>query len=149
MTEQQNTVIFFPEQKITDKVHQMVPYAKMIHFQVGFDQNKQYLFQLPFSPKNIGNTIVPALHGGLIGGFLENASVVLYCLNNQDSPIPKVIDFSLDYLRAGTPEHLYASCELVRQGRRVANVTAKAWQVSPEKPVAVARVHLLLNENAS
>jgi acyl-coenzyme A thioesterase PaaI-like protein len=38
----------------------------------------------------------------------------------------------------------FARGRVIRQGRRVANVRAEAWQESPDKPVAAAHAHFLL-----
>ena len=57
---------------------------------------------------------------------------------------PKIIDFSIDYLRAGMDKDTYALCEVTRQGGRVANVEVHAWQESQDKPIALARAHFLI-----
>ena len=141
----QHTFIEHPEW--TEKIIQQIPFARFINFRIGQDKEGNFLFCLPFSEQNIGNTLIASIHGGLTGGMLETASVVLYCLNNPDAPPPKVIDFSLDYLRAGKLENIFVYCELIKQGKRIANVTAKAWQESPDIPIAIARTHLLLQQD--
>ena len=60
--------------------------------------------------------------------------------------LPKGIDFSIDYLRAGRPEETFAQCELVRVGARVALVQVRCWQSSPDRPIVVARGHFLLTD---
>jgi acyl-coenzyme A thioesterase PaaI-like protein len=62
----------------------------------------------------------------------------------QGNKQPKGIDFSVDYLRSGRPEECFAQCDVVRLGGRVALVTVRVWQRSPELPIAVARGHFLL-----
>ncbi|MBM3115429.1 PaaI family thioesterase [Jeongeupia naejangsanensis] len=120
-----------------------IPYAGLIGAEVR-DDNGSPLFVLPFRESNIGNTLLPALHGGVIGGFLENAAVLHLMWAHEASVLPRVVDFSLDYLRAGRPQDLYARCEIVRQGRRVANVLMSAWQDDEARPIATARAHFLL-----
>ncbi|QBC45028.1 PaaI family thioesterase [Iodobacter fluviatilis] len=120
-----------------------VPYAKLLGIQ-SREENGQPLFFLPFQAHNIGNTILPALHGGVIGGFLENAAILHVMWASEVQSVPKIIDFSIDYLRTGRPEVLYGQCEIIRQGKRVANVLMTAWQDDCSKPVAVARAHFLL-----
>ena len=46
--------------------------------------------------------------------------------------------------RSGRPEECFAQCDVVRLGGRVALVTVRVWQRSPELPIAVARGHFLL-----
>lgn len=102
------------------------------------------LFVLPYFEQNIGNVRLPALHGGVIGGFLENAAVLHLMWARETCSIPKIVDFSIDYLRSARPQALHARCEIVRQGKRVANVLISAWQENEAVPVAMARAHYLL-----
>jgi acyl-coenzyme A thioesterase PaaI-like protein len=60
--------------------------------------------------------------------------------------LPKIINFSLDYLRPARLQDTYAQCTLTRQGRAIANISIKAWQEDIEKPNAIARAHFLLPE---
>lgn len=60
--------------------------------------------------------------------------------------LPKIIDFSIDYLRAGHYRDTYAQCQVWRQGRRVANVAITAWQTRQTEPIATARAHFKVDE---
>jgi acyl-coenzyme A thioesterase PaaI-like protein len=72
-------------------------------------------------------------------------SASLHLLMTMDSlAMPKIIDFSLDYLRAGRHQDTYAECQVWRQGNRVANVAITAWQNDIDQPIATARAHFLL-----
>lgn len=104
------------------------------------------IFRLPPKAENLGNPILPAIHGGVIGGFME-VSAAIYLMMSQDSfRLPKIIDFSLDYLRAGLDRETFAECHLTRQGKRVANVMITAWQKSRQQPIATARAHFLMSD---
>ena len=122
---------------------EQVPYANLIGMQA-MTIGTEVMFILPARETNIGNPTLPALHGGCIGGFMENAAIfhVLAALDTER--IPKVVDFSLDYLRPGRFRDTYATCEVVRQGKKVVNVSVKAWQTTRNEPIANARTHLLL-----
>jgi len=120
-----------------------IPYANLIGAQVR-EQDGEPLFVLPYRESNIGNVLLPALHGGVIGGFLENAAICHLMWAQEVALLPKVVDFSIDYLRSGRPQDVHASCEIVRQGKRIANVLLTAWQDDRSKPIAVARAHFLL-----
>ncbi len=128
------------QNKDFDAILAAVPYAKLIGVQME-ENSEGLLFTLPFQQKNIGNAALPALHGGVIGGFMENAALLhlIWCL--ESDRLPKVIDFSLDYIRPGRPQTLYAACRVTKQGKRIANVQIESWQADREKPVAVARSH--------
>lgn len=124
-------------------VIERVPYARLIGMQVMMIGD-ELLFVLPASEDNIGNPTLPALHGGCIGGFMENAAIMHVLATIEGERIPKVVDFSLDYLRPGRFRDTYARCEVVRQGRKVVNVTIRAWQGNERDLIANARTHLLL-----
>ena len=102
------------------------------------------MFRLPYQAKLIGNPHLPALHGGVIAGFAETAALLHLVQTLGGAKLPKGIDFSIDYLRAGRPVETFAQCELVRVGARVALVQVRCWQSSPDKPIVVARGHFLL-----
>ena len=99
--------------------------------------------QLSFNnqPMMVGNWAQSILHGGVIAGFMEH-SALLHLLMFMGIPhMPKIIDFSIDYLRAGHFRDTYAQCQVWRQGRRVANVAITAWQTTRTEPIATARAH--------
>jgi acyl-coenzyme A thioesterase PaaI-like protein len=127
-----------------NEIIDLLPYARFMGATLGEDAEGGLLFALPYDPKHVGNTALPALHGGLIGGFLENAALIHLMWNRESLETPKIVDFSLDYLRPGRPQTLFARCTITRQGKRVAHVLIEAWQDSPANPVAVARAHFLL-----
>ena len=110
------------DEKRYEDVIAAIPYASMMGMQLGENEDGELLFSLPFHERNVGNTTLPALHGGLIGGYLEIAAQVHLMWNRESLEIPKIVDFSLDYLRSGRPQTLYARCEITKQGKRVAHV---------------------------
>ena len=122
-----------------------IPYAGYIGLQCerfGDD----LIFRLPRKDSNLGNPLLPAIHGGVIGGFME-VSAAIYLMMSQDTfRMPRIVDFSLDYLRAGLDRETYAEGHLTRQGNRVANVMINAWQKSRREPIATARAHFLLDQ---
>lgn len=107
-------------------------------------QDSDILFILPENEALVGNPMVPAIHGGVVGGFMEMAAA-LHLIARMDKPaVPKTINFSLDYLRPTRFRETYARCELTRQGRQVANVSIIAWQEQRDQPCAIARAHFLV-----
>jgi uncharacterized protein (TIGR00369 family) len=120
----------------------MIPYSAFIGAEVKVD-NQRLLYWLDKRPSNIGNPSLPAIHGGVIGGFLELAAAIEIIYNLNVSDMPKVVDFSLDYLRPGRYKTIYASCKVMRQGKQLVNVSATAWQDDEQTPIATARCHFL------
>lgn len=120
---------------------QQVPYAQFL----GIDYNqKQQRFVLPFQTHNVGNPWLPAIHGGVIAGFMENSALLQCVVDHPQNTIPKPINIQIDYLRSAAAKDCYAEVEMVRLGRRVATLQVRSWQLHSHKPVATARVHMLL-----
>ena len=131
------------EERSFKELIQAVPYARLIGMSC-MNLGEELVFILPENENNIGNPTLPAIHGGVIGGFMENAAIFHVLGQIKTDRMPKVVDFSLDYLRPGRFQNTYASCEVVRQGRKVVNVSVSAWQTRRSEPIANARTHLLL-----
>lgn len=120
-----------------------IPYLDYLGIRVAPDPEHP-VYRMPFQPKLVGNPYLPALHGGVVAGFAETAAILHLNQTLQGAKLPKSIDFSIDYLRAARPEETFANCEVVRVGARVALVTVRCWQRSPDYPIIVARAHFLL-----
>ena len=101
-------------------------------------------FKLPAKDDNIGNPVLPAIHGGVIAGFMEMSAIVQLMVFMQTAKVPKVVDFSIDYLRAGLHKDSFAECRITRQGR-VANVNIDCWQTNRKQLIATARAHFLID----
>lgn len=120
-----------------------IPYAGFLGIQVDIKGNELTTI-LPFKYDLVGNERLPAIHGGVIGAFLEISSVVQLLFNTSCERLPKTVDISIDYLRSGKPMETYGRAIVTRQGRRVANVRAEIWQEERARPIALAHGHYLL-----
>lgn len=132
------------ERRDYQAVVDLVPYARLLGMDFS-EQDGELLFRLVYRDQNIGNARVPALHGGVIGAFMEHSAILQLMWNLETTVLPKVVDFTIDYLRPGRPFATYARCNVLRQGQRVANVAVEAWQDDPQRLIAVARTHFLLS----
>jgi uncharacterized protein (TIGR00369 family) len=99
---------------------------------------------LPANPKLIGNPLLPAIHGGVVGALLEAAGIAQLIWQSETARVPKTINITVDYLRSARPVDTFAQASVTREGRRVANVRVEAWQEDRAKPVAAAHAHFLL-----
>lgn len=120
-----------------------IPYARFLGMEVDRKGNEITTI-LPFKDELVGNPNLPAIHGGVIGAFLELTSVIQLVYDTSCEKLPKTIDISIDYLRSGKPKPLYGRAIVTRQGRRVANVRTEVWQEEKAKPVAASHGHFLL-----
>lgn len=126
-------------QALLDKI----PYAKFLGIQAESKGNELTTI-LPFREDLIGNTNLPAIHGGVLGTFLEFTSVTQLLFQTSCETLPRTVDISVDYLRSGKPQDMYGRAIVTRQGRRVANVRAEIWQEEKSRPIAAAHGHYLL-----
>ncbi|MDN3712261.1 PaaI family thioesterase [Paracoccus cavernae] len=148
----------------------VIPYAAWLG--ISFDRRGDELTAvMAYAERNIGNPLLPALHGGAIAAFLETAAVVQLAWarswddieggrsqsegtrpassmpvggGDEALRLPKTIDFTVDYLRSGLPRDAYARARIVRSGRRYASVQVEAWQDNRERLFAQATGHFLM-----
>lgn len=99
---------------------------------------------LPFRNEVVGNASLPAIHGGAVGALLELTAILQLIADNEGERVPKPINFSIDYLHSAGAHELRARAEVVKLGRRIANVHVRAWQQNPGKPVAAGNGKFLL-----
>lgn len=102
---------------------------------------------LPYSDHLIGNPILPALHGGVLGAFMELTALCQLAVTEKGVRMPKTIDITIEYLRPGKPIVTYARADVRKVGRRIANVHVEAWQEARGSPVAALRGHFLLTRS--
>ena len=138
-----------------------VPYARFLG--IGFDRRGDELTAvLHFEDAVIGNPVLRAIHGGVTAAFLEvtaqmelswsllweemeSGRIDVGALTPASLPrLPKTIDFTVDYLRAGLPRDAYARARVNRSGRRYASVHVEAWQDNRARPFAQATGHFLM-----
>jgi len=104
---------------------------------------------LPFDNDLVGNPLIPALHGGAVGAFLEIVSSGALLASQPMARLPKPIDVAIDYLRPARAQDVYARAIVARSGRRVANVRAEAWQGRTDAPVATFHGHFLITPEST
>ncbi len=124
-------------------INNLIPYARAVGLEVIVDGD-DVITVLRYQESNIGNYVIQAIHGGVVGALLEHAAIVHLLAETEVAVVPKIVNLSIDYLRPCMAADTFARGRVIRQGRRVANVRAEAWQGNPEKPVAAAHAHFLL-----
>jgi uncharacterized protein (TIGR00369 family) len=145
------------------KLVEQVPYVGWLG--ISFERKGDELTAtLEFAEKVVGNPMLPAIHGGVTAAFLEAAATMelawsmlwdeiesgridAAALTPETMPrLPKTIDLTVDYLRAGLPRDAYARARVVRSGRRYASVQVEAWQDNRDRLFAAATGHFLMPE---
>ncbi len=120
-----------------------IPYARFIGLEVERDDTG-LLCVLPFKQQIVGNARLPAVHGGVVGAFLELTALISLIDKSEGDRIPRTINFSTDYLRSVGPARTHGRAEIVKLGRRIANVRVVAYQDDPSKSVAAGIGNFLL-----
>jgi uncharacterized protein (TIGR00369 family) len=120
-----------------------IPYARFLG--VGIERpNGALECVLPFREEIVGNPILPAVHGGVIGAFLELTAILRLVDESGTDKVPKPINFAIDYLRSAGPTTTRARADIFKLGRRIAVVHVLAWQDDPARPVASGNGKFLL-----
>ena len=120
-----------------------IPYARFLGVEVErVDGSLECV--LPFRQAIVGNAALPAIHGGVIGAFLELTALLRLIDESGTDRVPKPINFAIDYLRSAGPQTLRARADIFKLGRRIAVVHVVAWQDDRDKPVASGNGKFLL-----
>lgn len=120
-----------------------IPYAQFLGVTVELAGDEMTAI-LPFGTHIIGNPALPAIHGGVLGAFMEITALAQLRVSEGPARQPRVIDVSVEYLRSGRPLTTYARAEIKKVGRRIANVHVEAWQDQRAAPIAALRGHFLV-----
>jgi len=121
-----------------------IPYAQFLGVRAEAHGDELTLV-LPYKEALIGNPMLPALHGGVVGAFMELTAVAQLSITGKLTKLPKTIDISIDYLRSGKPADTFARARVVKVGRRIANIHVEAWQFERASPIAAMHGHFLLS----
>lgn len=120
------------------------PYADLLRLRVDGIEDGAPVLLMPFHDDVLGRP--GFLHGGAIGGLLEMAAIAALrrAFADDDRPRIKPITVTVDYMRGGRDHDTRAVGSITRLGTRIANIQATAWQDDRTRPIAVARMNVLL-----
>jgi acyl-coenzyme A thioesterase PaaI-like protein len=134
-------------QKLADLI-QRTPYIRRLGVRMELAGDEMTAV-LPYSETLIGDPGLPALHGGVLGAFLElTALAQLFVMTDTDHQ-PRPVGVTVEYLRSGRPMDTYARAHIKRIGSRVANVYAEAWQETRAAPITCLHGRFLLTSRTS
>lgn len=121
------------------------PYALALDMEIVDALDGTPVIGMPFANKVQGRP--GFLHGGAISGLLEMAAVaaIHHALRAKGSDCGiKQVNVTIDFMRGGVGHMTYAMGEVIRLGRTMANVEARAWQEDRAKPIAMGTMHYLI-----
>lgn len=124
---------------------QLPEYARTIGVELDGWEGERPILAIDYKDEICGN---PGMfHGGAVGALLEMAAVATLDANlraRQGAAKLAPVNSTVEFLRAAGEERTFASAEIIRAGRRLANVQATLWQASREKPVATSIVNITI-----
>ena len=127
-----------------DEALRRMPYAAFLGVEGRWEEDGLTAV-LPFRDDLIGNTRLPALHGGAQGAFLEIAALAALVLELEATARqPLTVGVTVEYLRPGRSKPTFARPSIKRLGRRLANVHVEAWQDDQAAPIALLQGRFLL-----
>ena len=120
-----------------------IPYARFLGVRAEIAGDEMTAI-LPYADRLIGNPLLPALHGGATGAFMEITAMAQLSISERRESLPRPIGVTVEYLRSGKPITTYARAHVKKVGRRIANVSVEAWQERRSSPIAAMHAHFLL-----
>ena len=129
------------------RLAEAIPYARWMRI-APENTTGELLTRMRYHETLIGNTYLPAIHGGTLGAMLEMAAIFHLLWETDAQTVPKIVNITVDYLRSARPVDVIACAKVTKQGRRVVNVSVEAWQEDRSRPVAAAQIHFLVNATA-
>jgi len=129
-----------------EEVLASIPYFSTLGIEIT-SQGDTLVTKLPFAERHIGNETLRALHGGVVAAFLDATATMTLVHEGGLQNVPRPINLTVDYLRPGRPEVLFAEARISKRGRRMASVRAMCWQGDRDKPVAEALSHFLIGDS--
>lgn len=120
-----------------------VPYARFLGLRAEV-HGEELRVCMPFAEPLIGDSTIPALHGGTVGALLESTAIFTVLWRTETAELPKTVTLTVDYLRSGRAVETWAAARVTKRGRRIVIAQAEAWQADRDKPIATANLHFLL-----
>jgi uncharacterized protein (TIGR00369 family) len=133
-----------PQERLTTALGR-IPYAAFLGVRAELKGDELTLV-LPYSEHLLGNPLLPALHGGVVGALMELTAITQLAIASKSEKFSKTIDVGFDYLRSGRPVDTFARAKVIKIGRRIANVQAEAWQGERGQPIAAMHGHFLVGD---
>ncbi len=133
------------DDEVVQKALAAMPYAALLGMTAAWD-GEDLITRMPFRDDLVGNTWLPAIHGGAIGAFLELTALIGLRIRAQGDRTPVTIGVTVEYLRSGRPKNTFARPVFKRLGRNIANVHVEAWQDESRTPIALLQGRFLVGD---
>ena len=98
------------------RLAEAIPYAKWMRI-APENTTGELLTRMRYHDTLIGNTHLPAIHGGTLGAMLEMAAIFHLLWETETNTVPKIVNITVDYLRSAGPRDRLWSSRLQREHR--------------------------------
>jgi uncharacterized protein (TIGR00369 family) len=110
-------------QDILRLMEEHVPFNRLLGIRGESVGEGRCVLLLPPRPEFLGDTLRPALHGGVLSALIDTAGGLAAWSALPPDETVSTVDLRVDYLEpAGLEDVLRAEAELVRKGNRVCHV---------------------------
>lgn len=137
------------EQLKVAKAAPLPPYAQGLGIEIDHIEHGMPVLAVEFSDRIQGRP--GFLHGGALSGLMEMAAIAALqteLARRGDAVRLKPINVAVEFMRGGTAQRTFAVGRVTRAGRRLACVSAEAWQDNRDKPIATALMNILLSPDS-
>ena len=90
-----------------------IPYAQHLGLEVQRG-DAGVLVHLPCREALIGNFMLPALHGGVLGALIELTARVAAQSQDAETRCPRILDSHINYLRSAKARSTFARADIIR-----------------------------------
>src|SRR5260370_26900806 len=108
------------------RLAEAIPYAKWMQI-APENTTGELLTRMRYHDSLIGNTFLPASHGGTLGAMLEMAAIFHLLWETETETVPKIVNITVDYLHSARPRYLVPADKVTTQSQRMVNVFAETW----------------------
>jgi len=118
-----------------------IPFNKVLGIRVASVERSRISLEIPFRPELIGDSMRPAIHGGVISSLVDVAGgMAVWSTIDDFNHRVSTIDLRIDYLRPGRAETLVADASVVRVGKSVGVADIRVFHRSaPDETVATGK----------
>lgn len=120
---------------------EIIPFNKWLGMKVEHIDRGHITVSIPWRPEIVGDPMVPAMHGGVIGAVADAAGgIAVWTTFENPASRLSTVDLRVDYLRPGRQEKLIAAATVIRTGARLGWADVRLYHPSRESDlVASAR----------
>lgn len=119
------------------------PHIQHFNFKQITNEDRRCSVVLPFHERNLGNSMIGALHGGVVALALETAGLLTTFDSGSANEDLLVEIAHTTYLARTRPESLWAEAHIMQSGARFIRLSARAFQEHGDVAQSVLTINKL------